>query len=67
MTSIIHQMSSKLKKKQNDFVIIEWSINNCYTSFKNIKNAKLNDLVLCQLNDVNDAGKVIFLGKLLIS
>ncbi len=59
---LIQQMSSKLKKKSNDFVVIEWSNNNCYTSFKNIKNAKLNDIVTCQLNDHSDAGRVIFIG-----
>ena len=67
MSSLVHQsilskMTAKLKKKSNDFLIIEWTINNCYTSFQNTKNIKLNDLVVCQLNDINDAGRVIFVG-----
>jgi hypothetical protein len=53
-----------LSNEQNssEYLLIEWSINKCFTPFPNKKNVKLDDLVTCYVNNLKDVGKVIFVG-----
>ena len=49
-------------QSSSEFLLIEWSINKCITPFPNKKNVKFDDLVTCQVNNIKDVGKVIYVG-----
>jgi hypothetical protein len=48
----------------NEFIIVDWSMNQIYTVFENFKGVKKGDIVTCFVNNAKDIGRVIYVGML---
>lgn len=56
--------STSSSSSSEEFLVVEWSLNKLYSTIRNVKNVKLNDIVTCVVNDIKDTGRVIYIGKI---